>query len=1168
MYYKVKNFIFVDTQAHAAFGGNKYLSGFSAKTNYAPLSFSNPSMGSQNGPTLIPSSETIDLKAPPDLHTLVPNLYEAFPHREIFENIDGNKYINSNSTSSSSPEKEAVKIVTTKEFASNAAKPNLFMEHTASSHYDLNKLVLLMGTVNDTTLQDKKLVVPNTNAKRLILNKKNLKDKKDIRRNSEVNDEINKQLYLVQCSDQELVLNKNEGDILKSSAPPPPMIEQNLNEYKDSSFQDINTNEKPELTVFCEQTHQMKNKNVSLFTYTNKEICKEEFMKSDIQAVGETNMKATYQLPKSNVEYDLMNNSPDLCGIKLERSEYYTIPALNEIHKFKNEKGECLVKGFTIGRHGYGRVCFPEEINVSNLDLDAIVEFSFREITVYPDDSQKPPVGQGLNRPAEITLEHVWPRHSVTHEVIKDPKEIDKDDFITRLNLLSEKQNAKLVNYFADTGKWVFSVKHFTKFYFDEDIDKNIALELNKGECEEEPKVNYSKAEPEITTVQNNISCPLLLPSTNKNNRLALLKSALFKDESTSDNDCTKNSNSTSWELSDDLVENSLIISHNYMDMALFKAKSFKIGWGPKCSFFILNIKLDLNSHKEYNISTMEIENQSSNCCMMNLEQHLKAVFEESTITIDKSGIPLFTVNENYNLLIQHQDIASSLNENNMKTASYYAEVWKLCLALWGPNATSPTSRRALFSNWLEECVASYLNNEVNLSATTNIFTYLTGHNIKEAAESAMINEFPQLSLLISQAGTNENFKLLMNHQVKQWHRDGMLNLINKEITKIYVLFGGIESISGINVYDKIEWKRTLAMHLWYATSAGTSLISAIQAYNKNINSLNYINLPIPDYCINSPGQTYDVLYHIMTLFINPTLVLEKVINPNNYTDDPLDYRLSWLLLQIFIALRIGSISEEVANTVHTNFACQLEDLGLWKWSIFVLLFIKDESAKKYAILDVLGRNLKLNVINDFATEDFLVNDLKIPREWIHSTLIIKSDLLEENAQNYKHYIFISDWYKAHEIAVNSLIPELALMGQYEKLLDILQKLIPGKNNIALWHTQVGLILDILKLHKDINIMENVSSQQLLIMKQNVVQLCYRIKHFPLMTLKHSFVISKFSKFITTLLKILYCELPQFILETVPEFAYLIKILHMPPDYKYNELMECVYHHVRQEAFM
>lgn len=168
---------------------------------------------------------------------------------------------------------------------------------------------------------------------------------------------------------------------------------------------------------------------------------------------------------------------PHPTGIVLRRMGYYTIPSLDELIEYMDEEGRCKVPNFTIGRRGYGNVYFDEEIDVAGLNLDEICHFRNKEIILYQDDDNKPPVGEGLNRRAQVTLDQIWPMDKTTHEPIKDPLRLESMGYESKLRRICEKRNTKFLEYRPETGSCVFKVEHFSKYTLDDSDDEGNEVE-------------------------------------------------------------------------------------------------------------------------------------------------------------------------------------------------------------------------------------------------------------------------------------------------------------------------------------------------------------------------------------------------------------------------------------------------------------------------------------------------------------------------------------------------------------------------------------------------------------------------------------------------------------------------------------------------------------------
>ncbi|KAM0885559.1 hypothetical protein ACQ4PT_030277 [Festuca glaucescens] len=153
---------------------------------------------------------------------------------------------------------------------------------------------------------------------------------------------------------------------------------------------------------------------------------------------------------------------------KLSQADYFTEPSLEELAaKERAEPGYCSqVRDFVVGRQGYGSIKFLGETDVRGLDLESVVEFNNREVVVYKEDSEKPPVGEGLNKAALVTLLNIKCMNRKTGEPCTEGPRLDK--FKEMLVKKAKEQGAEFVSFDGAKGEWKFRVKHFSSYGFGE----------------------------------------------------------------------------------------------------------------------------------------------------------------------------------------------------------------------------------------------------------------------------------------------------------------------------------------------------------------------------------------------------------------------------------------------------------------------------------------------------------------------------------------------------------------------------------------------------------------------------------------------------------------------------------------------------------------------------
>lgn len=227
-----------------------------------------------------------------------------------------------------------------------------------------------------------------------------------------------------------------------------------------------------------------------------------------------------------------------------------------------------------------------------------------------------------------------------------------------------------------------------------------------------------------------------------------------------------------------------------------------------------------------------------------------------------------------------------------------------------------------------------------------------------------------------------------------------------------------------------------LQLHVWYLSSATASITDALLAYERAFKSDDFSAMaPTPPYTNeyqperNTPVE--DLRFHILKLYSKRSYPIESLLNPATHTVDPMDFRLSWLLLQTLKAIGYNHCSAYSDAHINTSFASQLENYGNWHWAIFVLLHIENQAKRELCVQNILYRYITIEQNDDYLEKEyFIVNRLGLPKKWIYWAKAVRAGAMGKHHIQADYLLRAKQWSLAHDVIMQYIAPNAVINGK------------------------------------------------------------------------------------------------------------------------------------------
>ncbi|XP_061752896.1 nuclear pore complex protein Nup98-Nup96 isoform X3 [Nerophis ophidion] len=680
------------------------------------------------------------------------------------------------------------------------------------------------------------------------------------------------------------------------------------------------------------------------------------------------------------------------------------------------------------------------------------------------------------------------------------------------------------------------------------------------------------------------------------------------------------------------------------MDAGLFAGRSFRVGWGPgwmlaHCGHSLssppgkqlhqqdLMAKMDFSflpkparnkplTESPYKVFLEQLEapgEDSQEESHEVLQRPLEICLKHSTVSTEDSACPFVRPQAGVAALHDYAEWITVLSDQQGDTdplLGYWSEVWTLCEALWGQQPLPLESlseyqqqleRRRTFSAWLSRGTAHRVEEEVALAQkgrhTEAVFSYLTGNRISEACRLAQKEGDHRLALLLAQAVGSQYSRDLLGLQLADWNRMQTDSYLTEERLRIFSLLAGKPvwqtSDSVVNVCSQLDWKRCVAVHLWFMLPPTASVANALAKYEAAFQGSceggKYACAPLPPYLEGEqpdmeedeeeeaePKQPlYDVCFHLLRLYSDRHYGLQQLLDPLSVTWDRLDFRLSWHLWSVLQALHYRHLSDARQGLLHASYAAQLESAGLWHLSVFILLHIPDHTQRERAVRAVLTLHCPLEETEEsLRRERFLTSRLLIPEQWIHQAKSTRAHYEGDKHQEVLHLYRAGHWSQCHRLLMQHLASDCIINDNHDYLLEFLEGLALPKHSTTIqdWESAGRVYLDYIRVTKtlrDIQQMESGGGYELERLHTKVTSLCGRIELLSCGGAKERLAQSEMAKCVANILRVVLRlqqgDGPSRSLGVpLAQLAPHITRLPMPEDYALEELRGLTQSYLRQ----